>query len=275
MNEVQINGITTHVAEIPPAGDRPRPRGTVLLIHGIAPDSMASWYLTLAYPLAAAGMRVLLYDLRGHGRSGRPARGYRFADLLDDVDALLLHWQVADRVFLVGNSLGGALAFGYAARRPERTAGIVAVEAEAPTAGYFGRVAKLVKELVRVSESGRQATDGPWKLLNTPQVRALLTETSIQHELPAGPPLDPAGLAAVDCPVLCLYGRRSPLRGRAPATRRLLPQARTVVFADQGHTLLVDNHREVRDHVLAWLAQQTGDSAAGRDDSPAAARSAS
>ena len=273
MNEVKINGITTHVAEIPPSGGLPQPRGTVVLIHGIAPDSMASWYLTLAYPLADAGMRVLLYDLRGHGRSERPARGYRFADLLDDLDALLLHWEVTERVFLIGNSLGGALAFGYAARRPERTAGIVAIEAEAPTEGYFGRLAKLVKELVQASETGRQAQDGRWKLLNTPQVQALLNESSIRHELPAGPPPDPARLAAVDCPVLCLYGRKSPLRGRASATRRLLPQARTVVFANQKHTLLMDNHREVREHVLAWLAQQMGDSSAGRSDSLTAGRS--
>ncbi|MFE3175146.1 alpha/beta fold hydrolase [Amycolatopsis sp. NPDC059090] len=274
MNEVRINGLTIHVGEIPPSGGWPQHKGSVVLIHGFGPDSMASWHLTLAYPLAAAGMRVLLYDLRGHGRSERPARGYRFTDLLDDLDALLLHWEVDERIFLIGNSLGGALAFGYAARHPERTAGILAIESEAPAAGYFARVAKLVEEVFFAPDDGQQTEDGTRKLLNTPQVRALLAETSIRHDLLTEPPPDPARLAAVDCQVLCLYGGESPLREGAPAIRRLLPQTRTVVFAGQKHTLLIDNHEKVREHALAWLSQQLELSSGERGDSRAARRCA-
>ncbi|MFJ5035667.1 alpha/beta fold hydrolase [Streptomyces sp. NPDC088560] len=266
MNTTHVNGITTHIGEIPPEGDQSRAAGTVVLIHGIVPDSMASWYLTLAYPLARAGLRVLLYDLRGHGRSQRPAHGYRFADFLDDLDALMTEWKVTEPVFLMGNSLGGALAFGYAARHPERVAGIVAIEAEAPTEGYFARLSSLVDSLTLVSDNGRQAVRGPSEVLHAPQVLALFAETSIRRELPAGPPPDLSLLAAVDRPVLCLYGRESPLRRRAPEIRRLLPQTRTVVFADQKHTLLVDNHQEVRERVLAWLSPQLGGASAGAAD---------
>ncbi|MFE9610905.1 alpha/beta fold hydrolase [Streptomyces sp. NPDC006012] len=258
MNEIRANGISTHVAEITPEGGRSRTVGTAVLIHGVAPDNMASWYLTLAYPLAQAGLRVLLYDLRGHGRSQRPARGYRFSDFLDDIDALMQQWTVTEPVFLIGNSLGGALAFGYAARHPKRVAGIVAIEAEAPTEGYFARLSWLVDSLALVTDNGRQAVRGPSEILHAPQVLALFAETSIREELPAGPPPDLSPLTTVDRPVLCLYARESPLRRRAPEIRRLLPQSRTVVFADHKHTLLMDNHHEVRDHVLAWLSPHIG-----------------
>lgn len=270
MNEVRVNGITMHLAEVPPEADGPRYGATAVLIHGIAPDNLASWYLTLAYPLAGLGMRVLMYDMRGHGRTERPRTGYRFADLLDDLDALMLHWAVAGPVHLIGNSLGGALAFGYAARHPERVAGIVAIEADAPTADYFGRLSKVVDALTLVPDDGRPAASGPRALLRKPQVLALLNETSMRRELPAGPAPDPDRLAAVDCPVLCLYGGRSPVRRRAPATRRLMPQTKTVVFADQQHTLLMDDHREVREHVLAWLSQQPVDPVTGPHDERAA-----
>ncbi|HEX3784806.1 MAG TPA: alpha/beta fold hydrolase [Pseudonocardiaceae bacterium] len=258
MNEVLANGLTMHVEELWPPDERSRPQGTAVLIHGIAPDNLASWYLTLAYPLAQSGMRVLLYDLRGHGRSEQSAHGYRFPQLLDDLDALMTHWDVSEPVYLMGNSFGGALAFGYAARYPERVAGVVAIEAEVPTPGYFSRLSRVADGLTVVSDHGRAAVRRPTGLVHAPRVLALVTETSIREELPAGPPPAADRLAAIDCPVLCLYGGESSVRLRSPAIRRLLPQTRTIVFAGQRHTLLTDHHHEVGECVLGWLAQLRG-----------------
>jgi pimeloyl-ACP methyl ester carboxylesterase len=258
LSHAHVNDIDMHLAELAPKGDGPLLGETAILVHGLAPDTLASWFLTLANPLADTGMRVLMYDLRGHGRTQRPTRGYRFTDLLDDLDALVLHWNVPGPVYLIGNSLGGALAFGYAARHPERVAGIVAIEAEMPTEeGFFGGISRLFDALALVSDRGEPTAAWLSRLLHAPQMRALYDETSIRRELPAGPAPDPHDFAAVACPVLCLYGSRSPLHRRAAVTRRLLPQTQSVVFADREHTLLLDARHEVREHVLAWLSERS------------------
>ncbi len=249
MTMVAVNGITLHVAEIAPVGPAYPDPPTAVLVHGMAGDSMASWYLTLAHPLAATGMRVLLYDLRGHGRSDRPARGYAFDDFVDDLDALLDASNVTGPVHLFGNSFGGTVAFGYAARHPDRVASIVAIESAPPTPAWFARVDRRLRQAAALADaSGR----GPLFERRLRDVQGLLRDTTIGGELPTSRLPDPAAFAAVTCPILCLYGGASAVRELAVSTQ-LLPQTRTVVIADATHTLLLDRTAEVTEQVLSWL----------------------
>jgi pimeloyl-ACP methyl ester carboxylesterase len=243
MNLVQANGIALHVEEVPPAGPQ---TGTAVLIHGMAGDNMASWYLTLAHPLAGAGMRVLLYDLRGHGRSDRPAHGYALDDFVRDLASLVDGWAVDRPVHLFGNSFGGTVAFGYAARYPDRVAGIVAIDSAAPTPAWFARMARRLRQAATFQGAGgRRLRD----------IRALLADTSIHDELPASPLPDPSAFAAVTCPVLCLYGGNSQVQQLAAQTEHLLPQTRSVVLDGAKHNLLVDRTGQVAEHVLPWLRE--------------------
>jgi len=59
----------------------------VLLIHGHTLD-LRIWD-ELVGPLHAAGRRTIRYDLRGHGRSERPSRGYHWVDHAADAAAVL------------------------------------------------------------------------------------------------------------------------------------------------------------------------------------------
>jgi pimeloyl-ACP methyl ester carboxylesterase len=244
MSMVLANGLDLHVEEVPPIGAR---RGTAVLIHGMTSDSMASWFLTLAHPLSQAGMRVLLYDLRGHGRSARPATGYALDDFVADLEALLAHWDPGGPVHLLGNSFGGTVAFAYAARHPGAVSAIVTIESAPPTGTWFGRMTRRL-----ALAAGTLAT-----LPDSRRVRAaaaLLTETTIGTELPASVLPDPSAFAAVDCPVLCLYGGDSAVKELATETERLLPQSKHVVVAGQKHTLLIKAPGQVRAEVLPWLS---------------------
>lgn len=249
MSIVRANGIDMHVEEVAPAGPTSSAPPVAVLIHGMASDSMASWYLSLAHPLAEAGMRVLLYDLRGHGRSDRPAQGYALDDFLADLDALLAHWGVTGPVHLFGNSFGGTVAFGYATRHPEKVASIVTVESSPPTPTWFARMARRLGQVTTVRADGR----GPMFARRLAQTSTMLAETSLSTELPASRLPAAVDFAAVTCPVLCLYGGRSVVQEMADETRALMPQAETVVFPDQKHTLLIDQPHQVRDRVLPWL----------------------
>ncbi|SNY73090.1 alpha/beta fold hydrolase [Paractinoplanes atraurantiacus] len=82
--------------------------------------------------VAALGdrFRVVSYDGRGSGGSGRPLDpgAYEPSELVADLLAVLDDARV-DRAVLVGNSLGGLVAFLAAALHPDRVAGLVLIGA--------------------------------------------------------------------------------------------------------------------------------------------------
>ncbi|RMH76194.1 MAG: alpha/beta fold hydrolase [Actinomyces sp.] len=97
---------------------------TLVLVHGFANDR-TSW-LPLV-PRLAARARLVLVDLRGHGRSGRSPGRYRARDHVDDLVAVLDE-LVPSTAVLVGHSLAGLLVPAVARRRPRRVAHLVLVD---------------------------------------------------------------------------------------------------------------------------------------------------
>ncbi|WP_321880673.1 alpha/beta hydrolase [Burkholderia cepacia] len=101
-----------------PAGDGTEPpRATIALVHGLAEH--AGRYAALAGRLNAAGIEVLAIDLRGHGQSpGKRAWVERFDGYLNDADALVAEAARGNSpLFLMGHSMGGAVAALYAIER--------------------------------------------------------------------------------------------------------------------------------------------------------------
>jgi pimeloyl-ACP methyl ester carboxylesterase len=259
MARVLANGLDLHVQEMAPGTGHPG--ATVVCVHGILTDSLASYYFTLAKPLADAGARVLMYDQRGHGRSERPPSGYRLDDFVADLAALLDLIGPADPVYLLGNSFGGTVAFGYAARYPSRVAGVAVVESEPATAEW---AAKMAVNLARAATDLRRPEAMAWIAarygLHTARLgRAasrLLQATTVERDIPASEVLTPAEISAIGCPVLAIYGEKSDLAEQAPAMRASLPDCTTVVVPGQEHSVLIGVPGTVRDLVLRWLAER-------------------
>ena len=103
-----------------PPGGRP-----LLFVHGLA--SGGAQFAADAAHFAAQGYRVLVPDVRGHGRSGKPEpmddAGFSIPTLADDLLCVLDH-AGEGRVDWVGNSLGGILALDLMGRVPERLASV-------------------------------------------------------------------------------------------------------------------------------------------------------
>ncbi|WP_340109584.1 3-oxoadipate enol-lactonase [Pikeienuella sp. HZG-20] len=75
--------------------------------------------------LLPAGLRLIRYDKRGHGLSDCPPRGsWGMGDHVADAAAVLDALKVRDAV-VVGLSIGGMIAQGLAAERPDLTHGVV------------------------------------------------------------------------------------------------------------------------------------------------------
>src|ERR1700744_6523975 len=135
MPTIVANGIRqNYELALPSNGDPNAP--TIVCVHGMLIDSLASYYFTMAKPLRDAGMRVLMYDQRAHGNSDRPETGYTVEILVDDLTALLDAVEINGPVYLIGNSFAGTIAYGFAERHPERVAGILAIESEPATAQW-------------------------------------------------------------------------------------------------------------------------------------------
>lgn len=106
---VDVRGARLHVAEL---GSGP----PVLLLHGW-PQHWWAWREVM--PLLAGRHRVLAMDLRGFGWSEATPRGYRKAELADDVAGVLDALGI-DRVNLVGHDWGGVIGFLVCLNHTER-----------------------------------------------------------------------------------------------------------------------------------------------------------
>jgi pimeloyl-ACP methyl ester carboxylesterase len=123
---IDANGISLYLEE---HGDGV----PVLLIHGW-PDSARLWRHQVPV-LAAAGFRVITPDMRGFGRSGRPAdvAAYRLRTLVADVNAILDQLDI-DQAHVVGHDWGAAVAWLTTMLCPDRVRTLTAISVPHPRA---------------------------------------------------------------------------------------------------------------------------------------------
>jgi proline iminopeptidase len=108
------------------AGEAPAERAPVLFLHG-GPGHNSYSFARLMGPHLEKDRRMVYLDQRGCGRSERPwDTRYSLEVLVSDVEALRQQLGV-ERWVLLSHSFGGTLALEYAARYPERVAGLVVV----------------------------------------------------------------------------------------------------------------------------------------------------
>ena len=104
----------------------------VLLLHGF-PDSGRLWRHQVPV-LADHGFRVIVPDLRGFGRSGRPedVASYRLRTAVDDVTAVLDACGVST-AHVVGHDWGAAVAWLTAVACPERVDKLTVISVPHPS----------------------------------------------------------------------------------------------------------------------------------------------
>lgn len=98
----------------------------VLWLHGSGPGA-SGWsnFHPNARTLAEAGYRSVLLDILGYGRSSKPTDVDYTFDVLGGAVIAALDALGLDRVHLVGNSMGGALALWLALEHPDRVGKLV------------------------------------------------------------------------------------------------------------------------------------------------------
>ncbi|WP_041315533.1 alpha/beta fold hydrolase [Saccharothrix espanaensis] len=137
------DGVPLSVEEVDPA-DGGEPELTVVLVHGFALDRRC-WHFQRRDLAALTGPRVrlVLYDQRGHGRSGRGAvESSTIEQLAHDLDSVLRAVVPDGPVVLVGHSMGGMTIMALAEEQPElfadRVRGVALVGTAAGAVGGAG-----------------------------------------------------------------------------------------------------------------------------------------
>jgi pimeloyl-ACP methyl ester carboxylesterase len=259
MAEATVRGVRFHYQRLGKAGAAPR----VVFVHGLVMDNLASWYFSVANAVAAFA-DVLLYDLRGHGLSERPASGYGVADMAQDLEALLDQTLGSYPVVLVGNSFGALLAVTFARSFPGRIAGLVLVDGHLGDHGFAERMTATLS--LRGEDADRQIAESFKEWLGrhserkrtrlADHARALVTGTSLVADLRATPPLAAEDFALIDVPTLALYGERSDLIAESRPLVLRMPRATFEVLPGCTHSILWEATATVRDRVVEFCRER-------------------
>jgi pimeloyl-ACP methyl ester carboxylesterase len=214
------DGISIHVRET--GEGRP-----LILIHGYFSDAETNWIkYGHAALLAAAGLRVIMPDLRAHGQSGKPHDPAFYPNdiLADDQFALIAHLGLTD-FDLGGYSLGGRTVARLLARgcRPGKAIisgmGLQGLVNTGARSGHFRHVLTNLGQHERgspafMAEAFLKTTSGdPVALLG-------ILDTFVDTSMEA--------IADFDVPVAIICGEQDEDNGSAKALADALPRGRLI-----------------------------------------------
>jgi len=122
-------------------------KGTIAFLSGWGCDA-SLWRNQV--PALVPHARLLLVDLPGHGRSGKPDIPYTIALFARAVNAVLEDAHV-ERVAIAGHSMGAMVAYQFAREHPDRATAVIfvdgafsiPVEVEKQVAGFRSRAQEL------------------------------------------------------------------------------------------------------------------------------------
>ena len=263
-----LDGLELHYVA---AGEGP----VTVLIHGLG-GFAESWRGTVA-DLARYGTVVAL-DLPGFGRSAKPRLSYRLSLLAEAVEGLLRAIG-AERVRVVGHSLGGAVAAALAAAHPARVERLVFLGATVPgfplrpsfvyrmmaLPGVGELMSSLVTPAVCAAALGRCLVepradevrffvDHEYGARTSPEGRAayLSALRGAKTDFTQDAAAYRGVLTRLDRPVLVIHGRQDPVvpLAHAEAVAATIPRAEACWLDRCGHFPQIEHPAIVND----WLA---------------------
>ena len=262
-------GITMHYHE---AGSGER--GAVLFIHGSGPGASGWSNFKGNYPvLAEQGYRTIVPDTMGYGYSTKPEDG---AFSLSDVAAQyksLLDAVGVDRVTVVGNSQGGAIAIAMALDYPELVEKLVLMAPGGLEQRETYMEMEGIKAMIRVLYKEGISKETMRKVF-TLQLHdeSKITDEVIEERFQVAMTQHKDNIARIrvanqedrlsdiQCPVLCFWGANDkfcPSTGAAKIAERCR-NSRTMLISACGHWVMVEYPTLFNTLTLAFLQDTRG-----------------
>jgi len=219
----------------------------VVLIHGYT-DSARDWVPMLPY--LSKQFRLILVDIRGHGKSSKPECCYARLDFAYDIKLLLDALSIR-RADVVGHSLGSIIAQTFAEYWPERTDRVVLISSTggrppgstAPPQFDFAAEIRKLKDPID--------PDSPFMIAwwDSP--------TPVDPDFIRRQRLDSAAipLPRLKAPTLLIWGSKDPIM-EEPVRKTLevaLPGAKVKIFEGLGHNPFWENPPAVARVINAFL----------------------
>jgi 3-oxoadipate enol-lactonase len=215
-------------------------------------------------------IQSLCYDKRGHGLSDAPPAPYTLDNHIDDLEGLLDHLGVG-RAVVCGVSVGGMIALGLAARRPDMVRGLILCD----TAHKIGSDELWNQRIDQIRRHGiesiadsiieRWFSEAFRKAVPVAGWRNMLVRTPVDGYLGTCVALRDADLTAaatgLAIPVHCLCGSAD---GATPpdlvqSMSALIPGARFDLVAGAGHLPCIEAADQVASVIRTFIEETTCD----------------
>ncbi len=262
-------GIQMHFHEAG-SGDR----GTVLFVHGSGPGASGWSNFKGNYPLLAErGYRAIVPDTMGYGYSSKPEEG---AFSLDDVAAqykALLDAVGVDRVTVVGNSQGGAIAITMALNYPELVAKLVLMAPGGLETRETYMEMEGIRAMIRVLYKEGISRETMRKVFRLQlHDESKITDEVIEERYQVATTQHKDNIARIHvanqedrlpeikCPVLCFWGANDkfcPPSGASKIASRC-PNSRTMLISSCGHWVMVEYAKLFNQLTLQFLENDLG-----------------
>jgi pimeloyl-ACP methyl ester carboxylesterase len=231
---------------------------TIVFVHGWTCDS-SSW--TGQVPAFAKDYRVITLDLPGHGRSESPKDGKLSMDLFAKAVEAVRAEAGAERIVLVGHSMGAPVIRQYAHLYPAHVAGLVAVDGPLDLRA-FGELPPGFPPPLTGPE-GRTAREGMIRSMFIDATPAALQDKILKMMLAAPEATAVGAMTAmfdpalrwtdvIDSPALSVYAGTANVPDPA-ATKQLYPNHETTQVAGTGHFLMMEKPDEFNRLLTGFL----------------------
>ena len=263
------NGITMHYHE---AGSRDR--GVILFVHGSGPGASGWSNFKGNYPfLAEHGYWTIVPDTMGYGYSTKPEEG-TFS--LDDVAAQykgLLDELGVDRVSVVGNSQGGAIAITMALNYPELVEKLVLMAPGGLEQRETYMEMEGIKAMIRVLYKEGISKESMRKVFTLQLCdESLITDEIIEERFQVAMTQHKDNIARIrvanqedrlseiQCPVLCFWGANDKFCPSSGATKIAsgCPSSRTMLIGNCGHWVMVEYPKLFNELTLKFVNDDLG-----------------
>jgi len=261
---LELGGERIHQISLPPERPRAGPSSPLILVHGLG--SNAGSYGPLMRRASPYFKRLAAPSAPGQGLSPPPRSAYDSEGVYMIWRALLDQHSAREPCFVLGTSLGGAIALRYAIERPERVRGLILCS---PAGAQMS--AEEIEE-IRGRFNMSKLSDGqrflrllfdqppPLSYLLGLAVRSTLGGDEVQGFLRSLTPqlgLSSAQLAQLRSPTLLFWGQRERILPRGILKRyqaSIPPELLTLREpARFSHSPQLESVDELISELLAWL----------------------
>ena len=259
ISAASVDGIRIHSSSAGAA------KQVVILVHGWTCDS-SSW--AAQTPSLSKNYRVVTLDLPGHGESGSPAEGKFSIDLFARAVEAVRSESNAEKVVLVGHSMGAPVIRQYARLYPQHVAALVAVDGPlvfppAPAGAPQRGQAPVPPQFT--GPEGLKNRETMIRGMFTPQTPQALQQQILAMMLKAPEATAAGAMAAMfdpairkddvmPMPALAIYAGTSPLPS-ADSMKKILPNFEVTQVAGTGHFVMMEKPDEFNRLLTGFLAK--------------------